>query len=96
MTQRRSLRIRSRDAASWSVVQIVVSSAMRLGSNLILTRLLAPEAFGLIGLAMTVVTALTLLSDIDDTKAEARYENGMLELRLPKKAGAKSKALPVL
>lgn len=43
----------------------------------------------------TVARTFTLLSDVDDTKAEARYENGMLELRLPKKAGAKSKALPV-
>ena len=43
----------------------------------------------------TVARTFTLLSDIDDTKAEARYENGMLELRLPKKAGARSKALPV-
>ena len=42
-----------------------------------------------------VARTFTLLSDIDDTKAEARYENGMLELRLPKKAGARSKALPV-
>jgi O-antigen/teichoic acid export membrane protein len=76
MTQRRSLRIRSRDAASWSVVQIVVSSAMRLGSNLILTRLLAPEAFGLIGLAMTVVMALTLLSDIGIGRSIVREPDG--------------------
>ena len=37
-----------------------------------------------------------MLADLDDTKAEAKYENGMLELALPKKAGAKAKALPVM
>lgn len=76
MTKGRSLRIRSIDAAAWSVVQIVLSSAMRLGSNLILTRLLAPEAFGLIGLAMTVVTALTLLSDIGIGRSIIREADG--------------------
>ncbi len=38
----------------------------------------------------------TLLADLDDTKAEAKYDNGMLELKLPKKVGARSKALPVM
>ncbi|MFL6672674.1 MAG: Hsp20/alpha crystallin family protein [Massilia sp.] len=33
--------------------------------------------------------------DIDDTKAEAKYVDGMLELTLPKKAGAGSKKLEV-
>ncbi|MFO1314734.1 MAG: Hsp20/alpha crystallin family protein [Burkholderiales bacterium] len=38
----------------------------------------------------------TVLCDLDDTKAEAKYENGILELTLPKKVGAKSKELPVM
>jgi HSP20 family protein len=42
-----------------------------------------------------VARTFTLLGDIDDTKAEAKYENGMLELKLPKRAGAKTKTLTV-
>jgi len=37
-----------------------------------------------------------VLADLDETKAEAKYDNGMLLLRLPKKAGTKAKALPVM
>lgn len=76
MTSASSLRSRSRDAALWSAVQIALSSAMRLGSNLLLTRLLAPDAFGLIGLAMTVITALTLFSDIGINRSIIREADG--------------------
>ncbi|WGV15932.1 oligosaccharide flippase family protein [Fuscovulum ytuae] len=47
-----------------------------MGSNLLLTRLLAPEAFGLIGLAMTVVVALSLLSDIGINRSIIREPDG--------------------
>ena len=76
MTAATSLKGRSRDAALWSALQLAVSSAMRLGSNLLLTRLLAPDAFGLIGLAMTVITALTLLSDIGISRSIIRETDG--------------------
>lgn len=76
MTPGPSLRDRSQTAAIWSAGQIVISSAMRLGSNLILTRLLAPEAFGLIGLAMTVITALSLLSDMGINRSIIREPDG--------------------
>lgn len=76
MTAPPSLRARSVNAASWSVVQLVISSALRLGSNLILTRLLAPEAFGLVGLSMTVITALTLLSDVGISRSIIRERDG--------------------
>jgi HSP20 family protein len=35
------------------------------------------------------------MSDVDEAKAEAKYENGILELTLPKKAGAGTKALEI-
>lgn len=76
MTAAPSLRARSRDAALWSAIQLGISSAMRLGSNLVLTRLLAPDAFGLIGLAMTVITALSLLSDIGINRSIIREADG--------------------
>jgi HSP20 family protein len=42
-----------------------------------------------------VARTFTLMGDLDDTKAEAKYENGMLELKLPKKVGAKTKTLTI-
>ncbi len=42
-----------------------------------------------------VSRSFTLMSDLDDTKAVAKYEGGMLELKLPKKAGARAKMLAV-
>jgi len=35
--------------------------------------------------------SFTLERDVDDTRAEARYENGVLELTLPKKAGGSAR-----
>jgi HSP20 family protein len=39
--------------------------------------------------------SFTVMTDVDDAKAEAKYENGILELMLPKKAGLGTKALEV-
>lgn len=39
--------------------------------------------------------SFTLGSDIDDAAAVARYNNGVLELRLPKKAAASAKRLEI-
>jgi HSP20 family protein len=37
----------------------------------------------------------SLAQDVDETKADAKYENGVLQLTLPKKAGGKAKRLTV-
>ncbi len=42
----------------------VAASALRLASSLILTRLLAPEAFGAIGVIMSIRFVLTMVSDV--------------------------------
>jgi HSP20 family protein len=39
--------------------------------------------------------SFTLGSDVDDTKAEAKYENGTLELTLPKKEGKTARRIEV-
>jgi HSP20 family protein len=39
--------------------------------------------------------SFTLGSDIDESKAQAKYENGMLELTLPKKNGKTAKQLEI-
>lgn len=39
--------------------------------------------------------SFTLSQEVDDTKAEAKYNNGVLELNLPKKPGIASKQISV-
>lgn len=43
----------------------------------------------------TVSRVFTLSQDVDDAKADAKYENGVLTLNLPKKAGTTSKRLAI-
>jgi len=51
-------------ATVWTIVSYGIAQSMRLGSNLLLTHLLAPEFFGLMGLVATLVTGMRLLTDI--------------------------------
>lgn len=50
--------------AVWTIASYGLSQVLRLGSNLILTRLLVPEMFGLISLVYVFITALHLFSDV--------------------------------
>lgn len=52
------------------------SQAMRLASNLILARLLFPEAFGVMALAWLVVNAVTMLSDVGVNSSVVRDDRG--------------------
>ena len=71
-----SLRKKVLGAAGWTVGQTAVQYVMRLGSNLIMTRLLLPEAFGLLGFAATVISALALFTDIGITQSIVREKDG--------------------
>jgi O-antigen/teichoic acid export membrane protein len=51
-------------ASLWTVVGYGAGHALRLGSNLILTRLLFREAFGLMALVNTLLFGLVMLSDL--------------------------------
>lgn len=59
-----NVRSRAIGGASWTIGGYAAQQILRLGSNLILTRLLAPEVFGLMSLVLVFVTGLELLSDI--------------------------------
>lgn len=48
----------------WSVIGFGGSQIIRLGSNLILTRILAPEIFGLMALVQVALQALKMMSDM--------------------------------
>lgn len=43
----------------------------------------------------SVARAFTLPTDVDSAQAEAKFDNGVLTLTLPKAEGARSKTLPV-
>ncbi|NBD15134.1 MAG: oligosaccharide flippase family protein [Cyanobacteria bacterium] len=50
--------------AAWTVFGYGFSQGLRLVSNLVLTRLLVPELFGLMALVNTFITGLNLFSDV--------------------------------
>lgn len=60
----------------WSAFAQVATMAVKLGSTLMLTRLLAPEAYGLFGTMMVVLTTVELLSDIGMLPALLRHPRG--------------------
>jgi O-antigen/teichoic acid export membrane protein len=58
------LKARAIRGSSWTLAGIGIQQVMKLGSNLILTRLLFPEAFGLMALAYVFMTGLEMFSDM--------------------------------
>jgi O-antigen/teichoic acid export membrane protein len=71
-----SLKSRIFKAGGWNILQLFLVNVMRVGSNLIMTRLLVPEAFGLMSFVMVVVTAFTLMSDIGLQRSVIRDPDG--------------------
>lgn len=59
-----SLKHRIVNAGLWSLGGYGFSMAMRFGSNLIMTRLLVPEMFGIMAITNTIMIGLTMFSDI--------------------------------
>jgi O-antigen/teichoic acid export membrane protein len=60
----RSLRQRALRAGGWSFLGYGMGQALRLGSNLVMTRLLVPEMFGVMAIATMVGVILYMLSDL--------------------------------
>lgn len=60
----------------WVGVNQAFSMVLRLGSTLILTRLLAPEAFGLLGTAQVILDTLYFFCDIGLMAALVRHPKG--------------------
>lgn len=50
--------------SAWMTLGILSSQGIRLGANLILTRLLFPEAFGLMALVSVFIVGMTMFSDM--------------------------------
>lgn len=62
--QARRLGQRATSAGFWSILELVAGQVLRLVSNLIMTRLLLPEAFGVMTMVTTLHVGLILFSDI--------------------------------
>lgn len=63
-------------AGGWSLLGHGTGQAIRLGSNLIMTRLLVPEMFGVMAIATMVTVILALLSDIGLRQNIVRSKRG--------------------
>ncbi|WP_347266268.1 oligosaccharide flippase family protein [Paracoccus sp. (in: a-proteobacteria)] len=61
---RKSIASRALGSGAWSTMNFGLGQIMRLGSNLILTRLLSPDDFGLMTLVTSFLIGLTMFSDM--------------------------------
>lgn len=59
-----SLKRRVLRAGSWTIASHGISQVIRLASNLVMTRLMAPDMFGVMAIAMTLLMGLALFSDV--------------------------------
>lgn len=59
-----TLRQRALHSGSWVILGHLFSQALRLGSNLILTRLLVPEMFGVMAIVTVIMAGLAMFSDM--------------------------------
>ncbi len=66
---RTALRGRSAKGAAWILVEYGLMNVIRFGSNVALSRLLFPEAFGLMTLVNTVLLGLEMFSDVGTSAA---------------------------
>ncbi|MHA6326925.1 oligosaccharide flippase family protein [Roseivivax sp. CAU 1753] len=78
MTRLRGTSLGARAARSsiWTTGAFASSQLIRLGSNLILTRLLFPEAFGLMALVAVIIQGLTNFSDTGVMQAVMSHKRG--------------------
>jgi O-antigen/teichoic acid export membrane protein len=71
-----SLRLRALKGAVWTIGGMGTNQVIRLASNLALTRLLFPEAFGLMSLVQVFLFGLQMFSDIGVTPAIIHSKRG--------------------
>lgn len=61
---------------AWTIFGYGASQSLRLGSNLLLTRLLVPELFGLMALVTVFIVGLNLFSDLGTTPSIIQNKRG--------------------
>ena len=71
-----SLKRRVLHAASWTTGGYAANQVMRFASNLVMTRILFPEAFGLMAIVQAVLLGVTMLSDMAASQSVVRSARG--------------------
>ena len=71
-----SLRSRVLRAGGWTLGGYFLAQVIRLGSSLIMTRLLVPEMFGLMAIVYVLMTGLAMFSDIGLTQIIIQSRRG--------------------
>ena len=62
--------------SSWAAINYVVGYSLRLGSNLVLWRLLYPDAFGLMAIVNAILTGLAMFSDLGIAQTVVQNDKG--------------------
>lgn len=62
--------------SAWTFGGFVVAQALRFGGNIIMARLLAPDAFGLMATVMVVMEAMVMLSEVGTASAVIQHRRG--------------------
>lgn len=75
-TKASALQKRAINSGIWVAAGYGMQQILRLGSNLILTRLLFPEAFGLMAIIQTVMMGLIMMSDLGIQPSIVQNERG--------------------
>jgi len=70
------LKARAVRGSAWTIGGFGTSQVLRLGSNLVLTRLLFPEAFGLMALVQVFMQGLNMFSDVGIRPSIIQNERG--------------------
>jgi O-antigen/teichoic acid export membrane protein len=71
-----SLQIKALRGSAWTIATFGSGQVLRLGSNLVLTRLLYPEAFGLMALVQIFLYGLHMLSDVGVATSVIQHRRG--------------------
>jgi len=76
------LRIRTVNAGVWVASVFVFGQVLRFGSNLVLTRLLVPDMFGVMAIVTVVQVGLTMFSDVGLLQNVVQSRRGLERLFL--------------
>src|SRR5216110_1744022 len=79
---RRSVKQMAVRGSLWTIFGFGAAQILRLGSNLVLTRLLFPKAFGLMSLISIFMQGLTMFSDLGIGPSIVRSQRGEDDLFL--------------
>ena len=71
-----SLKQRVLQSGSWTLIGYGANQTLRLGGNLVLTRLLFPEAFGIMAIIQAAIFGITMLTDMGLSQAIIQNRNG--------------------